>query len=222
MSEVLDCKRELIVDKPADQVWDYISNLRNAMTANQFHLSIDCADAVARAPRTGLEVPILHEIMGHRAYRIARITRFEDYSISWGERIPDDATYEDSFPHSEGWKIESLGSNRCRIQNHLRGRWMLPVGQLIGRHSWDIIIPPILDTSIYDEVVTVTSEEALTYARLSARLEGVPVGISSGGAIAAALKVGRKPQWAGKNIVIIIPSFAERYLSTALFEGLDT
>jgi len=82
-------------------------------------------------------------------------------------------------------------------------------------------VPPILDTSVYDEVVTVTSEEALTYARLAARLEGVPVGISSGGAIAAALKVGRKPQWAGKNIVIIIPSFAERYLSTALFEGLD-
>lgn len=83
-------------------------------------------------------------------------------------------------------------------------------------------IPPVLDTSIYDEVVTVTSEEALTYARLAARLEGIPVGISSGGAIAAGLKVGRKPQWAGKNIVIIIPSFAERYLSTALFEGLDT
>jgi len=83
-------------------------------------------------------------------------------------------------------------------------------------------VPPVLDTSIYDEVVTVTSEEALTYARLSARLEGIPVGISSGGAIAAALKVGRKPQWAAKTIVIIIPSFAERYLSTALFEGLDT
>jgi len=82
-------------------------------------------------------------------------------------------------------------------------------------------VPPILDTSVYDEVVTVTSEEALTYARLAARLEGVPVGISSGGAIAAALKVGRKPQWSGKNIVVIIPSFAERYLSTALFEGLD-
>ena len=83
-------------------------------------------------------------------------------------------------------------------------------------------VPPMLDTKIYDEVVTVTSEEALTYARLAARLEGIPVGISSGGAIAAALKVGRKPQWAGKNIVIIIPSFAERYLSTAMFEGLDT
>jgi cysteine synthase len=83
-------------------------------------------------------------------------------------------------------------------------------------------VPPVLDTKIYDEVVTVTSEEAFTYARLAARLEGIPVGISSGGAIAAALKVGRRPQFSGKNIVIIIPSFAERYLSTALFEGLET
>jgi cysteine synthase A len=82
--------------------------------------------------------------------------------------------------------------------------------------------PAVLDTTIYDEVVTATNEEALTYARLAARLEGIPVGISSGAAIAAALKVGRRSKWAGKNIVIIIPSFAERYLSTALFEGLDT
>ena len=79
----------------------------------------------------------------------------------------------------------------------------------------------MLDTSIYDEIVTVTNEEAFTYARLAARLEGIPVGISSGAAIAAALKVGRRPEWAGKNIVLIMPSFAERYLSTALFEGLD-
>jgi cysteine synthase A len=83
-------------------------------------------------------------------------------------------------------------------------------------------VPPVLDTKIYDEVVTVTSEEAFTYARLAARLEGIPVGISSGGAIAAGLKVGRRPQFSGKNIVIVIPSFAERYLSTALFEGLET
>ncbi len=82
-------------------------------------------------------------------------------------------------------------------------------------------VPAVLDTNIYDEVVTVTSEEAFTYARLAARLEGIPVGISSGGAIAAAIKVGRRPQFTGKTIVIIIPSFAERYLSTALFEGLD-
>jgi cysteine synthase A len=80
--------------------------------------------------------------------------------------------------------------------------------------------PAILDTSVYDEVITVTNDDAFAYARLVARLEGVPVGISSGAALAAATKLGQREENAGKNIVVIIPSFAERYLSTALFEGL--
>lgn len=80
--------------------------------------------------------------------------------------------------------------------------------------------PAVLDTGVYDEVVTVTNDEAFETARLVARLEGVPVGISSGAALAAAAKVGSRPESAGKTIVVIIPSFAERYLSTALFEGL--
>ncbi|MBW9052037.1 cysteine synthase A [Rhizobium mesosinicum] len=82
--------------------------------------------------------------------------------------------------------------------------------------------PKILDTSIYDEVVTVSNDDAFQQARLVARLEGVPVGISSGAALTAAIEVGRRPENAGKNIVVIIPSFAERYLSTALFEGLGS
>jgi cysteine synthase A len=80
--------------------------------------------------------------------------------------------------------------------------------------------PAILDKSVYDEVVTVTNDEAFAQARLVARLEGVPVGISSGAALTAAIKVGQREENAGKTIVVIIPSFAERYLSTALFEGL--
>jgi len=80
--------------------------------------------------------------------------------------------------------------------------------------------PAILDRNIYDEVVTVTNDEAFEQARLVARLEGVPVGISSGAALTAAIKIGQREENAGKNIVVIIPSFAERYLSTALFEGL--
>jgi cysteine synthase A len=80
--------------------------------------------------------------------------------------------------------------------------------------------PKILDTSIYDEIVTVSNDDAVANARLVAKLEGVPVGISSGAALQAAVVVGSRPENAGKNIVVIIPSFAERYLSTILFEGL--
>jgi cysteine synthase A len=81
-------------------------------------------------------------------------------------------------------------------------------------------VPAILDRSVIDEVVTVGNQTAFEMARHLARIEGIPVGISSGAAVAAALEVGARPEMAGKNIVIIIPSFAERYLSTALFEGL--
>jgi cysteine synthase len=80
--------------------------------------------------------------------------------------------------------------------------------------------PPVLDRDVIDEVVTVHSQTAIEMARQVARLEGIPVGISSGAAIAAGIEVGSRPENEGKNIVIIVPSFAERYLSTALFEGL--
>jgi hypothetical protein len=150
MSEVLECKRELVVDKSADQVWEWLSNLRHVMTANQFHMSIDCDEATAQSPRAGIDVPILHNLMGREAYRIARITRYEDYLMSWGERVPDDCGYEDTFPHSEGWRVEALGPHRCRIQNHLRGRFMMPAGQIIGKHVWDTVIPPILDNDLQD------------------------------------------------------------------------
>ena len=81
-------------------------------------------------------------------------------------------------------------------------------------------VPSILDRSVIDEIVTISNETAFETARKVARNEGIPVGISSGAALAAALEVGARPDMDGKTIVVIIPSFAERYLSTALFEGL--
>ncbi len=81
-------------------------------------------------------------------------------------------------------------------------------------------IPEILDTKIYDEVVTVSNDESFALTREAARLEGLPGGISTGAALSAALRVGARPENKGKRIVVIVPSFAERYLSTALFEGL--
>ncbi|EJW12681.1 Cysteine synthase [Rhodovulum sp. PH10] len=81
-------------------------------------------------------------------------------------------------------------------------------------------VPDVLDRSVIDEVVRVGNQTAFETARALARYEGIPAGISSGAAIAAALSIGARPEFAGKNIVAVLPSFAERYLSTALFEGL--
>jgi cysteine synthase A len=96
-----------------------------------------------------------------------------------------------------------------------------------GRHSPHKIqgigagfVPQILDRSVVDEVVKVDSATALETARALARSEGIPGGISSGAAVAAALAIGRRPGSEGKTILAVVPSFSERYLSTALFEGI--
>jgi cysteine synthase A len=81
-------------------------------------------------------------------------------------------------------------------------------------------VPGILDRGVIDEVVTVGNQTAFETARALAKSEGIPAGISSGAAIAAALEIGARPENAGKKIVVIVPSFAERYISSALFEGL--
>jgi cysteine synthase A len=81
-------------------------------------------------------------------------------------------------------------------------------------------VPDVLDRSVIDEVITVGNQTAFDTARQLARLEGIPSGISSGAAVAAALELGARPGMAGKNIVVVLPSFAERYISSALFEGL--
>lgn len=81
-------------------------------------------------------------------------------------------------------------------------------------------VPKILNAAIIDEVLKIGNETAFATARKAARLEGLPIGISSGAALAAALELGGRPEMAGKTIVAILPSFAERYLSTPLFDGL--
>lgn len=78
-------------------------------------------------------------------------------------------------------------------------------------------VPDTLDTSIYDEIITIENEEAFEMGRTSARTEGLLVGISSGAALAAAIKLATRPENIGKNIVVLLPDTGERYLSTAMF-----
>jgi cysteine synthase A len=82
-------------------------------------------------------------------------------------------------------------------------------------------VPGVLERKLIDEVLQIGNETAFATARKAAKLEGLPIGISSGAALAAALEVGARSEMAGKNIVVILPSFAERYLSTPLFEQGD-
>ncbi len=82
-------------------------------------------------------------------------------------------------------------------------------------------VPPSLDRSVIDEVVRVANDTAFRLSREAASLEGLPLGISSGAALAAAYEIGARPEMEGKTLVVVLPSSAERYLSTALFDGLE-
>jgi cysteine synthase len=81
-------------------------------------------------------------------------------------------------------------------------------------------VPEILDRAVIDEVITITNEEAFEYSKDLAQTEGIPGGISTGANLAAAIKLGQRPENQGKRIVFIVPSFAERYISSALFDGV--
>jgi cysteine synthase A len=97
-------------------------------------------------------------------------------------------------------------------------------GGLPGPHKIQGIgpgfIPGNLDVELIDEVVPIGNETAMETARMTARLEGIPIGISSGAALAAAMEIGARDDYAEKQIVVVLPSFAERYLSTSLFDKL--
>ena len=81
-------------------------------------------------------------------------------------------------------------------------------------------MPEILDRAAYDEIIDIDVDASVSWARRAAREEGLLVGISSGAVLAATAQVAARPEHAGQTIVVIIPSFGERYLSTVLFEGL--
>jgi cysteine synthase A len=122
----------------------------------------------------------------------------------------------------KGKRILSVGvepSASPVIAQHLAGQPLKP-----GPHKIQGLgagfIPDTLDLSVVDRVEPVTNEEAFEMARRLSKEEGIPAGISGGAAVAVAVRLGKQPEFAGKTMVVLLPDAAERYLSTALFEGM--
>lgn len=143
----LNLQRELTIEKSADEVWDYLSDLHNAMTVNQFHVGVDY-DGGGKQLKRGLVVPLHHDFFGYKHVRMATLQIYGDRSIGWGERHgnPDE---DDPFPHSEAWRVEPAGEDRCIIRTSLRGsfRWG-PLAAVLSEYLWSLMIPPILDTDL--------------------------------------------------------------------------
>ena len=122
----------------------------------------------------------------------------------------------------KGKRILSVGIEPAAspvIAQHLAGQPLKP-----GPHKIQGIgagfIPETLDLSVVDRVEPVTNEEAFEMARRLSKEEGILAGISGGAAVAVAVRLGEQPEFAGKTMVVVLPDAAERYLSTALFEGM--
>jgi hypothetical protein len=140
------CERELAIDKPADEVWDWLSDIRNAMTLNQFHEFVEADPSDAR---TGVTVPLHHDFCGFKHVRLARISAWGDLTVGWGERM-EDTSVEDPFPHGESWKVIPVDKKRCTIRNSIRGAYTGPVGRVIGPHVWPAMFPQILDRDLQE------------------------------------------------------------------------
>jgi len=142
----LTCERTLVLEKPAEEVWAWLSDVRNAMTLDAFHEGVDYDGA---EPRVGSVVPIHHNFWGNRHVRLARITVYRPFAIGWGESLPD-AQQVDTFPHSEAWRVEAVDGNRCTVRNSLKGAMQgSALRQLLGPYLWDLLIPSILDADLH-------------------------------------------------------------------------
>jgi hypothetical protein len=147
----LTCERKLTVDKSADEVWDWLSDVRNAMTANQFHESVDWHEPVTGP---GPVVPIRHNIFGRRNVRLGRITQYKKYHVAWGEQLVDEYG-PDTFPHSVALRVVPVDDGRCTIYTRVRGVWNYPVAKLIGPYVWNLFMPPVLDADLQDVALAV-------------------------------------------------------------------
>ena len=162
----LASERSLTIDRSADEVWDWLSDVRNVMTANQFHESVECKERIIGP---GPVLPILHNVFGRRNVRLARITQYKKYHVSWGERLAE-GYGPDTFPHSIHWRVEPVDEGHCTVYSAIRGRYNAPLSSLLGPYVWQLMIPPVIEADLEDVAIAVGALQQKSELRLAPEL----------------------------------------------------
>ena len=180
----MTCEQTLELDKPADEVWAWLCDVRNVMTLDMFHEAIDYDGGT---PNVGTVIPIHHNFWGNRHIRLGRITVLKERTIGWGESLPD-PNEVDTFPHSESWSVEALDGGRCLVRNSLKGALQgTPLRDLLAPYMWDLSIPHVLKADLHslahrlgleaeEQAARIPAEYRALQKLVSAKsIDGVPV-----------------------------------------------
>lgn len=132
----------LLVDKPAEDVWEWMSDARNVLKVNMFHESVESAEPITTA---GVKVNVPHNFFGvYRQLRQVHITAFRKYYIAFGEHKAPEVAGVDPFPHSQSFTIVPVDGKRCIILNRIKGTYVFPGARYFGERLFRRYMPFIL------------------------------------------------------------------------------
>jgi hypothetical protein len=133
----------LLINKPADEVWEWMSDARRLLKVNMFHESVDWPEPITSA---GVRVPVPHNFFGvYRQKRGAYVNAYRKYHIAFGEHKDKEEKGPDPFPHSQSFTIVPVDAERCIIINRIRGTYVFPGAKYFGERLFRRYMPHILD-----------------------------------------------------------------------------
>jgi len=178
---------EIELAKPADEVWEWLGDLRNALLVNQFHTEIG---DLPPDGRVGTEVTIVHELVPFPPNeRIGRVTAYQDegdYKVAWSERLQA-SPYPDPFPHGEAWTVSSVDKAHCRVSASVHGAWTSPVGRTIAPYVMEPMLTTVLKKDLQEmafavgaieemeEVEPIPEHDRLHALTLAREINGIPI-----------------------------------------------
>ena len=143
-----ECERRLKVNTPADTVWAWLEDPRNAFSVNVFHAEVRHDGSPISA---GSVVTVLHDFFGaHKELRHARVTDYRKYYVAWGEYlVPNpDSKAKDSFPHRQSFEVVPIDDGHCELVNRISGKYRFPGSGKLGEPLFNKYMPHILDDDL--------------------------------------------------------------------------